>query len=237
MPRPMAPPMPPGNTPIGVELNPLAPSLGRPLAFLRNREKFSHMLAALGSGGSTAPKHRLVSDAPRLRLRDLPAFDKTVTLTWQTPAGALVTRVSVTAAGVVLVTGGTSVRVGLREWRMPIGRGGDHGTRRRFVCARCGSFRDALHWVADVGWGCRGKDCLDLEHNGRHEQRWCPAIRRRARLLRKLARCAPKGLKARRLRAQIVREQAAMLSNLRRANRDLTKRMNRHDGRRRANPG
>ena len=237
MPRPMAPPMPPGNTPIGVELNPLAPSLGRPLAFLRNREKFTHMVAALGSGGSTAPKHRLVSDAPRLRLRDLPAFDKTVTLTWQTPAGALVTRVSVTAAGVVLVTGGTSVRVGLREWKMPIGRGGDHGTRRRFVCARCGSFRDALHWVAEVGWGCRGKDCLDLEHNCRHEQRWCPAIRRRARLLRKLARCAPKGLKARRLRAQIVREQAAMLSNLRRANRDLTKRMNRHDGRRRANPG
>src|SRR5262249_38792431 len=118
-------------------------------------------------------------------------------------AGVPLTRVSWTAAGVVLETAGTSVTVALRHWPMPIGRGGDHGTRRRFVCARCGSFRDALHWTAETGWGCLGKDCLNLAFGSRHELRWCPAIRRRARLLRKLARCAPKGLKARRLRAHI----------------------------------
>jgi len=183
------------------------------------------MVAALGSGGSTAPKRPLTSHAPRLRLRDLPAFDKTVTLAWQNPASALFARVSRTGEGLVIETAGITVRVGLRHWRMPIGRGGDHGTRERMVCPRCGSFRDTLYWLGE--WGCRGKDCLDLEHACRHELRWCPAIRRRAKLLHKLARCAPTGLKARRLRAQIAHQKAAMLANLKRANRDLTKRRRR----------
>jgi len=177
----------------------------------------------------------LVSHAPRLPLRSLPEFDKSVTLAWQTPVGALVTRVSVTAAGVVLETGGTSVHVTLREWKMTIGRGGDHGIRIRMVCPKCGTFRDVLHWRGE--WGCRGKDCLDLEHSCRHELRWCPAVRRRAKLLRKLARYSPRGLKARVLRAQIARQEAAMLANMKRANRDLTKRVKRHGGRQRANSG
>jgi hypothetical protein len=112
---------------------------------------------------------------------------------------------------------------------MPFGR----GTRERFVCPRCGAFRDALHWASGE-WGCRGKDCLDLEHACRHQQRWCPAVRRRAKLLRKLARVSPRGLKARLLRAQIAQQEAAMLANMKRANRDLTKRVKRHGGRRRA---
>lgn len=183
------------------------------------------MVAALGSGGSTAPKYRLVSEVLRLSLRSLPHFGKSVTLTWQTPADAPLTRVTRGAEGVTIETGGTSVRVGLRQWPMPIGRGGDHGPRERMVCPRCGSFRDTLYWLGE--WGCRGKDCLDLEHACRHELRWCPAIRRRAKLLHKLARCAPTGLKARRLRAQIAHQEAAMLANLKRANRDLTKRRRR----------
>src|SRR5262249_3248502 len=97
-------------------------------------------------------------------------------------ASAPLTRVSRIAEGVLIETGGASVRVGLREWAMPLGR----GTRERFICPRCGSSRDALHWVGE--WGCRGEDCLNLDHACRHEQRYCPAIRRRAKLLRKLAR-------------------------------------------------
>jgi hypothetical protein len=186
-------------------------------------------MGAIGSGGTRFQNRHLVSDTPRLPITALPVFDKTIALAWENPAGAPLTRVSRTAAGIVIETGGTEVRVGLREWPMPLGR----GTRERFVCPKCGTFRDALHWVGE--WGCRGKDCLDLEHACRHEQRWCPAIRRRAKLLRKLARVSPRGLKARRLRAQIAHEQAAMLANLKRANRDLTKRSRRHGGRRRAN--
>src|SRR5215471_5123624 len=144
------------------------------------------MVAALGTG--KPPLHRnLVSDTPRLPLRALPAFGKTITLGWQNLAGAPLTRVSWTAEGVLIETGGTSVLVGLRKWPMPLGR----GTRERFVCPRCDASRDALHWASGE-WGCRGKDCLDLEHACRHQQRWCPAIRRRARLLRKLARVAPR---------------------------------------------
>jgi len=188
------------------------------------------MVAAIGTGGIPRPNRRLLSHAPRLPLRSLPAFDKTVTLTWENPAGAPLTRVSRTAEGVVIETGGTSVRVGLREWPMPLG----HGTRERFACPRCDASRDSLHWVGGK-WGCRG--CFDLGYPSRHEQRWCPAIRRRARLLHKLARCAPRGLKAKLLRAQIAREQAAMLGNMKRANRDLTRRIKRHGGQRRANPG
>jgi hypothetical protein len=174
----------------------------------------------------------LLSHAPRLPIKALPAFSKSVDLAWQNPAGVPLTRVTRSAQGILIETGGTEVWVGLREWRMPLGR----GTRERFACPRCDASRDSLHWVGGE-WGCRGKDCLDLEHACRHEQRWCPAVRRRARLLRKLTRVSARGLKARMLRAQIAHQEAAMLVNLRRANRDLTKRVKRHGGRRRANPG
>src|SRR5262249_44785510 len=157
-------------------------------------------------------------------------FGKSVTLAWQNPASAPLTRVSRTAEGVVIETGGTEVRVGLREWPMPL----NHGTRERFVCPRCGASRDSLHWVG-AEWGCRG--CFDLGYPCRHEQRWCPAIRRRARLLRKLARCSPRSLQARLLREQIAREERAMLANLKRANSDLTKRSRRHARHGRVDPG
>ena len=190
------------------------------------------MVAAIGTGGIPRPNRRLLSHAPRLPTKALSAFSKSVEVAWQNPAGVPLTRVSRSAQGILIETGGTEVWVGLREWPMPLGR----GTRERFVCPRCGAFRDALHWASGE-WGCRGKDCLDLEHACRHQQRWCPAIRRRARLLRKLARVAPRGLKARWLRGQIANQERAMLANLRRANRDLTKRMKRYGGRRRANSG
>jgi hypothetical protein len=193
-------------------------------------------MGALGSGLTPRQNRRLTSHAPRLPLRAIPPFGKTVTLAWQI-AGALFARVSRTAAGIVIETGGSSVVVATREGKMPIGRGGDHGTRERMVCPRCGSSRDALHWVAEVGWGCRGADCLDLAFPVRHQQRWCPAIRRRAKLLRKLVRVSPRGLKARWLREQIAREERAMLANLKRANRALAKRRQRRAQQRRANPG
>jgi hypothetical protein len=179
------------------------------------------MVGALGSGGTTFQNRRLLSHTPRLPITALPAFSKTIALTWQNPAGAPLSRVTRSGEGILLETAGVTVRVGLREWAMPLGR----GVRERFVCPRCGASRDVLHWAGE--WGCRGKECLDLEHSCRHEQRWCPAIRRRARLLRKLARCPPRGLKARLLRAQIANQQAAMIANLRRANHDL-KRRRRH---------
>jgi hypothetical protein len=52
------------------------------------------------------------------------------------------------------------------------------------------------------------------------------------RLLHKLARVSPRGLKARLLREQIARQEAAMLANMKRANCDFTKRVKRHGGRR-----
>ena len=189
------------------------------------------MVAAIGTGGIPRPNRRLLSHAPRLPIKALPAFSKSVDPGWQIPASAPLTRVFRTAEGVVIETGGTAVLVTMRSWPMPLGR----GMRERFVCPKCGTFRDVLHWRGE--WGCRGKDCLDLEHASRHDLRWCPAVRRRARLLRKLARVSPRGLKARLLQAQIAHQEAAMLANLRRANRDLTKRIKRHGGRRRANSG
>ena len=139
-------------------------------------------------------------------------------------AHALLTRLSRTAEGIEIETGGTSVRVGMRSWPMPLTRRGGGGQRERFVCPRCDASRDVLHWVGE--WGCRG--CLGLSHASRHQQRWCPAIRRRLWLLRKLARVSPRGLKAKLLRAQIAQQEAAMLANMKRANRDLTRRMKRH---------
>jgi hypothetical protein len=192
------------------------------------------MIAAIGTGGIPRPNRRLVSNTPRLHLRSLPSFGKSVNLVWKNPASAPPTRVSWTAEGILLETAGSSVRVALREWKMPFGRGGDHGIRIRMVCPRCGAFRDALHWAGE--WGCRSADCLSISHASRHQQRWCPAIRRRAKLLRKLARCSPRGLKARVLRAQIAREQKAMIANLKRANRDLLRRSQRHARSRRVGP-
>src|SRR5262249_4245549 len=161
------------------ELNPLAPSLDglfpfqprRPLASLRlGQENFTAMVAAIGTGGIPRPNRRLLSQAPRLPTKALPAFSKSITLRWENPADAPLTTVSLTGEGVLIETAGSAVvRVGLRQWPMPLGR----GVRSRFVCPRCGSFRDALHWVGE--WGCRGNDCLNLEHPCRHQQRWCPA--------------------------------------------------------------
>src|SRR5262249_46900601 len=211
--------------------HPAPPVPRRPLSFPAStapcfteagQENFTAMVAAIGTGGIPRPNRRLLSHASRLPLRSLPAFDKTVTLTWENPAGAPLTRVTRSAQGILIETGGTSVRVGLREWAMPLGR----GVRERFVCRGCGAVRDALHWVGEWWW--RGRDSPDLEHACRHTLRWCPAVGRRARLLRKLARLSPRGLQARLLQAQIAHEQQAMIANLKLANRDLTKRSRRH---------
>jgi len=163
------------------------------------------MVAALGSGVTpTRPDRRLVSDAPRLPLRSLPAFSKTITLTWQGVANALLARITRSAEGILIETAGTTVSVGLREWPMPFGRRRSRAAvRERMSCPRCDGSCDILFWVGE--WGCRS--CLGLDYPCRHRQRWCPAIARRARLLHKLARYSPRGLKARLLRAQIAHEQ------------------------------
>jgi len=195
-------------------------------------------MGGLGSGIDYPLPRQLVSDTPRLTLRSLPRFGKTVELRWENPqdlANALSTRLTRTAAGLELETGGTSVRVELRSWPMPRGRGGLHGVRPRMICPKCGVLRDVLHWRGE--WGCRGKDCLDLAHPCRHRERWCPAIRRRAKLLCALVRCPHGSLKARAIRAQIKHQERAMIANLERTNRDLTKRSQRHGRRGRANPG
>ena len=95
------------------------------------------MIAAIGTGGIPRPNRRLTSDAPRLPVRNLPQLGQTIVLAWKTPAGALHARVTRTAEGLVIETGGTSVLVGLREWPMPLGR----GTRTRFTCSNCGALR------------------------------------------------------------------------------------------------
>jgi hypothetical protein len=189
------------------------------------------MSGTIGSGGTTSLNRPLVSDAPRLTVQALPGFGKSVDLKWTGAASVPLTRVSRSHEGLVIGTGGTTVSVVMRYWAMPLGR----GWRWRFECPKCGTSRDVLHWRGE--WGCRGKECLNLEHACRHELRWCPAVRRRARLLRKLARYSPRGLKARLLRAQIARQEAVMLANMKRANRDLTRRVKRHGGRRRASSG
>jgi hypothetical protein len=151
-------------------------------------------------------------------------------------AAAPPTRVTRSAEGLVIETAGTSVRVATREWLMPLGRRRSGVTvRELMVCPKCNASRDALYWV-DGEWCCRGQGCGNLSHASRHQQRWCPAIRRRAKLLRKLARVSPRGLRARLLRAQIAQQEAAMLANVKQTNRDLTKRSRRHAGHRRAHP-
>jgi hypothetical protein len=75
------------------------------------------MVAAIGTGGIPRPNRRLLSHAPRLPVKSLPPFGKSVDLGWQNPAGAPLTRVSMTGEGVLIETAGSpSVRVGLREW-------------------------------------------------------------------------------------------------------------------------
>jgi len=189
------------------------------------------MIAAIGTGHLPLPR-QLASDTPRLTLQSIPRFGKGVDLTWQTPAHALHVKLTRTAAGLELETNGAMVLVRLQSWPMPRGRGGLHGARLRMVCPGCGSLRDVLYWVGE--WGCRGKDCLNVSYDCWHRQRWCRAIARRARLLHKLARCSPKSLRGRWLRAQIGREERAMIANLKRANRDLQKRSRRYGRRGRA---
>jgi hypothetical protein len=199
------------------------------------------MSAAFGSGLVASGNRRLTVDLPNLRLRVLPKLGQTVTLQWTGAASALDARVTRTAAeGLVIEMAGTSTQVLLRSWPIPAGRRRD--TREyvleRMVCPRCDASRNILHWGGEeVGWGCRGRECLNLDFPVRHSLRWCPSVRRRMRLLRQLVRVSPRGLKARRLRAQIAREQRAMLASMRRANRDLTKRRQRQNGQRRGDDG
>jgi hypothetical protein len=182
------------------------------------------MAGAIGTCGHPRPGRRLVGDHPRLPVRAVPRWG-TVELRWKNLAHALHTRVTRTREGIVIETAGTGVEVVLRQWPMPIVRGRQRGIRTRMVCPRCEASRDALHWF-DGAWGCRG--CFDLAYASRHRQRYCPAIRRRARLLRKLARVPARGLQARLLREQIAQQEFAMLANLKRVNRDLVKRRQRY---------
>jgi hypothetical protein len=182
-------------------------------------------MPCFGNGGANAQTHRLVGDSPRLPVRAIPRFG-TVTLEWQGVGSGLSTRVTPSAVDrIVIETGSTSVEVALREWPMPTVRGRQRGIRRRMICPHCEASRDALHWLPETGWGCRG--CLDLAYASRHRQRYCPAIARRARLRRKLVRTPPRSLQARRLREQIRREGKAMLAHLERVNSDLSKRSRR----------
>jgi len=68
---------------VSKALAPIAPvPLDGPLLPRTTKENFTSMVAALGTG--KIPFHRpLTSDAPRLPLRALPPFGKTVTLAWQ----------------------------------------------------------------------------------------------------------------------------------------------------------
>src|SRR5215472_17111090 len=165
-----------------------------------------HVMA--GYGKPQRPDRRLVGDSPRLPARMIPRFG-TVTLTWpQNHAHALHAEVSRTGAGVVVIsTAGVKVDVALREWPMPTVRWRQRGIRTRMVCPHCEASRDALHWI-DGEWRCRGSGCGNLAYACRHRQRYCSAVARRARLLRKLARVPPRGLQAPLIRAQIVLQEA-----------------------------
>src|SRR5262249_33427404 len=118
-----------------------------------------------------------------------------------------------------------STEIASKEMPMPTVKGRQRGVRTLLICPRCESVRNAVHWSGSE-WGCRV--CLDLSYPCRHRQRYCSAIHRRARLLRKLARVPPQGLKAQVLREMIAREEAAMLAHLRRVNGDLVKRRQRY---------
>jgi len=195
-------------------------------------------MPCFGNGGTNARNHRLTSDAVRLPVRAIPKRG-TVTLTWpQNLAHALHARVTRSAAdAVVISTAGVETEVVLREWPMPTVRWRQRGIRWRFACPRCEASRDALHWLPEVGWCCRGSGCGNLAYACRHRQRYCPAIARRARLQRKLARVSSRSLKARWLREQIKREERAMIEHLEYVNNALDKRSERRARHgRRANP-
>jgi hypothetical protein len=182
-------------------------------------------MACFGTGGTNARNRRLVGDSPRLPVRAIPKWG-TVTLEWpQNTARALHAKVTRSAADrIVISTAGVEVEVALREWPMPTVRGRQRGIRTRMVCPRCEASRDALHWIGE--WGCRG--CFQISYPCRHRERFCPAIARRARLLRKLIRVRPGSLKAQALREKIAQQESAMLASVKRTNGDLVKRRQRY---------
>jgi hypothetical protein len=144
-------------------------------------------MGALGTGINSHPTRRLTVDLPSLRLRSLPRLGQTVTLRWQGAARPLLARLTRTPAEVVIELGGTSTQVLLRSWPMPAGsrRDSREFTIDRMICPRCDAPRNILHWGGEeIGWECRGRNCLDLDFPVRHQLRWCPSIRRRAKLLR-----------------------------------------------------
>jgi len=192
-------------------------------------------MAGFGTGViPPRPDRRLTSDALRLPARDLPKVGRTVELQWPGVAHAFLARPSPTRA-VISMAGGIEVEIELKQWPMPVVRFRQRGVRTRFVC-RCGASRDAIHYLPEAGWGCRGADCLNLAFASRHRQRYCPSIARRARLRRKLIRAIPGSLKARALRKMIAREERAMLAHLQRVNIDLAKRSKRDARSGRASP-
>ena len=185
-------------------------------------------MPCFGNGKPQKPNRCLVGESPRLPARLIPKWG-TVTVVWpEKQASASLTRASPTLA--VISTDGVETEIELREWPMPTVRGRQRGIRTRMICAQCGASRDALHFVDGV-WCCRGSrgnPCGNLSFASRHRQRYCPAIARRARLLRKLARLPPGSLKVQALREQIAQQESLMLANVKRVTRDLTKRRQRH---------
>jgi hypothetical protein len=193
-------------------------------------------MGALGTGINSHPTRRLTVDLPRLSISVLPKLGGTAVLRWTGAASALLAKVTRAAGAITIELGGTSTEVLLRSWPIPAGRRRDSRefTIDRMICPRCDTARNILHWGGEeIGWGCRGAACLNLDFPVRHRERWCPAIRRRAKLLRKLARYSPRGLRARAIRVQIAQQEAAMLTSMKRANSDLTKRRRRQNGQRR----
>jgi hypothetical protein len=187
-------------------------------------------MGALGTGVHFRPTRRLTTDCPRLPLKLLPRVGGNVVLKWTGVGGVLSTRVTRSAGALKLETGGTTTEVLLRSWPIPAGsrRDSREFTIDRMICPRCDAPRNILHWGGEeVGWGCRGAACLNLDFPVRHRERWCPAIRRRMKLLRKLTRYSPRGLRARAIRAQIAHLEVAMVASMRRVSSDLTKRQRR----------
>ena len=208
-----------------------------PLSFRpEQKENFTFMVAAIGSGVIPPRTRHLVGDFARLPAKTIPRWG-TVTVEWPGMiASASLTRASPTR--VVISMGGVETEIALAEWPMPSPRGRQRGVRMRFVCLRCGSIRDALHYLPEVGWGCRGKNCLvpdGLTYACRHKQKYCRAIARRDRFRRRLIRTIPGSLKAKALRKMIAREERAVLAHLERVNRDLAKRSERDARHRRTN--
>src|SRR6516225_2515039 len=127
----------------------------------------------MGGFGTTkaALPRSIVSETPRLALKSLPSVGQTINLSWgdpENPAAALFVKVTRSADRLTIETDGSAIVIALRFWAMPRQRGRLHGVRTRMVC-RCGASRDALHWTAEGGWGCRG--CLAIGYPSRHQQR------------------------------------------------------------------